>query len=275
MPRRYRIILWAAPLMLLQWIATAVIEPEGGHGKIGYVTIGFFFGTFFGYTTLAAAWAALGPGPLMCRVPLSLVWVALLPVAIAINVAINGGPQRAAFVIGGCLFGQWLIVQLSLWSLAIGYGLRLRHEDDWEETQNRRERQFSIRHLMVITAIVGVILGVGRILVSWLGESFWLDHEAPIFIFLAVAAIALTLPLLLAGLLPRRAVPAVLMVLTLIGFATACELTLWHVIPGGPQGGPEIGHFAGINAFTAATILAGVALLRLNGYGANDPRRRM
>ncbi len=37
------------------------------------MTIGFFFGSFFGHTTLAAAWAALGPGPIGWRVPLSLV----------------------------------------------------------------------------------------------------------------------------------------------------------------------------------------------------------
>jgi hypothetical protein len=127
------------------------------------------------------------------------------------------------------------------------------------------ERQFGIRHLMVITAIVGVIFGAGRILVGRQGATVRLDSDVPAFIFLAVAAIALTLPLLLAGILPRRAIPAVLLVLTLIGLATAWELTLWRVIPGG-GGGPETGHFVGINAFTAATILAGVAVLRLNGY---------
>jgi hypothetical protein len=193
MPRRDRIFLWAAPLIFLQWLGTALIEPNSGRGWLEYVSIGFFFGAFFGQTTLAAAWAALGPGPLRWRIPLSLVWVAMLPVAIAINVAIHGGPDGAAFVIAGCLFGQWLLVQLPLWALAIGYGLRLRHVDEGEETQDRRELQLGIRHLMVITTVVGVILGVGRISMNWLGAPFRLDPEAPIFIFLAVAAIALTL----------------------------------------------------------------------------------
>ena len=61
--------------------------------------------------------------------------------------------------------------------------------------------------------------------------------------------------------------------LTLIGFATAWEVTLVRVVPGGQQGAPGLGHFIWINGFTAATILAGVALLRLNGYGGDDRRR--
>jgi len=270
-PRRYRILLWAAPVLASQWIAIAVIEPDG-RGRFEYVNIGFFFGSFFGHTTLAAAWAALGPGPIGWRVPLSLVWVATLPIAIAINLDINGGPDDVAVLIGACLFGQWLIVQLPLWALAIGYGLRLRHIDDWEKMQGRRSRQFSLRHLMVVTTIVGVILGAGRILIDWLGESYSLDREAPIFIFLAAAAVILTLPLLLAGLLPRRAIPAVFLVSTLIGLATAWELTLLRMVPGGAPG-PETGHFIGINAFTMVTILAGVLLLRLNGYGTMDPKQ--
>ena len=64
-PRRYRILFWAAPVLVLQWIVIAVIELDG-RGRYEYVTIGFFFGSFFGHTTLAAAWAALGPGPIGC-----------------------------------------------------------------------------------------------------------------------------------------------------------------------------------------------------------------
>jgi hypothetical protein len=275
MPRRYRIILWAAPLILLQWFAMAVIDPQGGRGGMVYVTLGFFFGTFFGQTTLAAAWAALGPGPLRWRLPLSLAWVAMLPMAIFINIVIHGGPKGAELIIGGCLFGQWLIVQLPLWGLATVYGVRLRHVDDIGIVQDRRERQFGIRHLMIATTIVGVTLGMGRILVDAQGMWFGLALQFLIFVFLAVAAIALTLPLLLAGLLPRRAIPAVLLVLTLIGLATAWELTLFRAIPGVPRGAPDDLYFVFIciNAFTAATILAGVAVLRLNGYGILLSRR--
>ncbi len=271
-PRRYRILIWAPLVLVFQWIAIATIEPDGS-GSFEYVGIGFFLGSVFGHTTLAAAWAALGPGRVWWRVPLSLVWVATLPVAIAINLGLNNGPDDAVVVIGVCLFGQWLIVQLPLWALAIAYGLRLQHVDDWGKIQDRSSRQFSLRHLMIVTTIVGVILGAGRILIGWLGESFRLDREAPAFIFLAAAAVILTLPLLLAGLLPRWAIPAVLVVLTLIGLVTAWELTLLQMVPGGGGPGPDTGHFVWINAFTMVTVLMGVLLLRLNGYGTMDPKQ--
>jgi hypothetical protein len=266
MPRRYRILLWAVPVLVLQWIAIATIDPDGSHVS-EYVSIGFVVGSFFGQATLAAAWTALGPGPIRWRIPLSLVWVAMLPIAIAINLGLNSGRADAAIIIGACVFGQWLVVQLPLWALAFGYGLRLRHVDDADPMQDRRERQFGIRHLMFFTAIVCVIFGAGRILIGWLGTSYFADDDATIFIFLAVAAVILTLPLLLAGLLPRGAIPAALLVLILIGLATVWEVTLLRTVFGASPPGPDMWHFVWINCFTAATILVCVLLLRLNGYG--------
>jgi hypothetical protein len=271
-PRRYRILFWTAPVLALHWILIAAV-PLHGPGPYEYVTIGFFLGSVFGQTTLAAAWAALGPAPIAWRVPLSFAWAAMLPVVIAINIGLHTGPNDGAVIIGLCLFGQWLIVQLALWALAVGYGLRLRYADDWKKTFDRPTRQFSLRHLMAITTIVGVVLGAGRFLIPWLASSFSLDHEAPIFVFLAVAAVILTLPLLLAGLLPHRAILAVLVVSALIGLATAWEVTLLQMFPGTAGPGPDTGHFIWINIFTALTILGGVLLLRLNGYGTMAPRQ--
>jgi hypothetical protein len=265
MPRRYRILLWAVPVLVSQWMAIATTDPDGRHVS-DHVSIGFFIGSLFGQATLAAAWTALGPGPIRWRIPLSLVWVAMLPVAIAINLGLNGGPDDAAIIIGACLFGQWLVVQLPLWALAFGSGLRLRHVDDVDPMRGRRERQFGIRHLMFFTAVVAVIFGAGRILIGWLGASYFADDAAMIFIFLAAAAVILTLPLLLAGLLPRRAIPAALLVLILIGLATVWEVTLLRTVFGAATPGPDMWHFVWINCFTAATILVCVLLLRWNGY---------
>ena len=143
------------------------------------MSIGFFFGTFFGQATLAAAWTASGPGPLKWRISLSIVWVAMLPVAIVINLGIHGGPDDAAFVIGACigacLFGQWL--RPVRCGCVDGVRLRLRHVDDGEGIQDHRERQFGIRHLMVLTTIVGVVLGVGR---GWLGAAYRPDPRGPV-----------------------------------------------------------------------------------------------
>jgi hypothetical protein len=239
----------------------------------GHVRLGFLLGTCFGHTTLAAAWTALGPSPLIWRGPLSLLWVTLLVVAIVTTL---GGPTfDVATVLGGCLLGQWILVQIPLWGLVWGYGLRLRYRDEAHQTPDPRDRQFGVRQLMIVTAIVGVLLGVGRLAVTNLAAQFGagLGVEMPAFIFLAVAAIVMTLPLLLAVLLPRLAVLATPVILILIVLATFWELALLRTIHGGP--GPDERHLIWINAFTVAWILTITVVVRLSGYrfGTSAPRK--
>lgn len=268
---RYRVFIWAGSLVALGLFSIAVIDPDPP-GRLGeQIGLGFFFGTMFSHATLASAWTAFGPGPLVWRLPLSLVWVLLMPVAIGINVGLNGGPDEAAVVVGGCLLGQWFLVQLPLWGLAMGYGVRLQHRDEVGLGTDPRERQFGIRQLMIITAIVGVVFGIGRIVVVNLGHRLNVDGEVAIFGFLAIAAIVITLPVLLASLLPRLALPATLLVLVLVCFATAWELPMLRSTGAGRRGGPDAMHFVWINSLTTAWLLALVAVVRLNGYRLATP----
>jgi hypothetical protein len=130
------------PILVFSWLFLAVFEPEGP-GRIEYVVIGYLIGTLFGQATLAAAWTALGPGPLLWRLPLSLAWIGALSVGFMVNIAQHGGPDGfIALVIAICLLAQWAIVQVPLWGLAIGYGLRLRHVSDPPETARDRQLAF-------------------------------------------------------------------------------------------------------------------------------------
>jgi hypothetical protein len=256
------------PLICIQWLAFALIDPEAGGAAFRCANHSFMFGTLFGQTTLAASWTALGPGPLRWRLPLSLLWIASLPAAIAIN---NGVHQPIAvagdlLVIGVFIFGQWTIAQAPLWALAIWLGLRLHRADDSADGPDHRERQFGIRHLLLIMAVVGVLIGVERIMVGDLSGLSMLCLCAMSFnSFLALAAVVLPLPLLLAGLLRRWAIPAVLAALMLIGFATAGVLAIETAVLGSTLW-PDLRDFVAINAFTAVTILAAAVVLRLNGY---------
>ncbi len=270
-PRRYRVFLWAGPVVALGWLLIAVLDPDPPRRIGEYLGLGFFFGTMFGQATLAAAWTAFGPAPLVWRLPLSLVWVAMLIVAIGVNVGLNGGPGDAPIIVGSCLLGQWLLVQLPLWGLALGYGLRLRHRDDAGLGADPRERQFGIRQLMIITAFVGVVFGIGRLVVTNLGDRFVLDGDAAVFAFLVVAAIVITLPVLLASLLPRLAWPATLIALAFLGLATAWELPMFRGTGAGRRGGPDVMHFVWINAFTTAWLLVVIMVVRLNGYRLTTP----
>ena len=178
-------------------------------------------------------------------------------------------------VLGGCLLGHWAIAQLPMWYLAFAFGLRLRHSSERSYGLDPSERQFGIRQLMIVTAIVAVVLGCGRVAVTLLlGDGFRSGGGQPmILVFLAVAGVIMTLPLVLSALLPRFAIPASVLVLILIALATLAELPLLQLAlpPQAGGRGPDAGHFYGINAIQAAWVLLVIGVLRLGGYGIAAP----
>jgi hypothetical protein len=257
--RRNRVFVWMSPLLILSWASLALLDPDPIADE--FIFLGYFFGSLFAHATLAAAWTALGPGTLAWRFPLSLAWAVSLPLAVGINIGLNGGPNDGVVIVGGCLLGQWLALQFPLWALALGLGLRLRHSDDVQRSANGNQIRFGIRHLLIVMLIVGVVLGVGRVTVTSLRVSS--GSEVPIFAFLAVAAIVVTLPLLLSALMPRLAAPGVLLALLLMALATAGEMPLLDRLG---FSGPETYHFIAINVASAALILASALIVRWNGY---------
>ena len=76
----------------------------------------------------------------------------------------------------------------------------------------------------------------------------------------------MTLPLLLAALLPRHALPATLVMLVLIVLGTATELPLLTTLSSAPGGGPHVWHFYGIHGFQCFWVLAVTGVLRWAGY---------
>jgi hypothetical protein len=250
---------WVSPLLVLSWLSLAFLDPNPPGRDI--VWIGYFLGSLFAHSTLAAAWVAFGPGRFVWRFPLSIAWALSLPLAVGICLGVHGGPDDAIVVVGGCLLGQWLALQVPLGALARGFGLHLRQGDDGEGGAKVRQLRFGIRHLLLVMLIVGVILGMGRIAIS--NISFSGSREAPIFVFLATAAFVLTLPLLLAALMRRNAILGVLLALSFIGVTTALEFPLLKSLGGS---GPEIGHFISINTTSAGLILVIAFVVRLNGY---------
>jgi hypothetical protein len=272
----YRLVLRVLTLIVLGLLLAALTKSEPQPKPWEYFTIGLVFGTFFGQATLAAAWTALGPLQLVWRLPLALVWLMTLVAALAINMSLYspGGGSVMVIIFGSVLVGQWVLAQVPMWGLSIGYGLRLRYAYEDNPATERIERQFGIRQLMLVTAVVATVLGIGRIVVSAFVRPDDMESGPWIIIsFLAVAGIAMMLPLLLAALLPRFAFPASLLVLILIGLGTAIELPLLNIIQSGPGGGANAWHFYGINGVQAAWVLAFAGAVRLSGYGLTTPVR--
>lgn len=266
---RWRSALWVVPVVSLALVLIAAVRPEPQPNPLEFVTIGLVFGSFFGQAILAAAWTALGPLPLILRLPLALLWLAASVAALAINLSSFGPPGNSEVVIvfAGAAFGQWFLAQIPLWGLAVGYGLRIRHTSETGPAQGRGERQFGIGQLMIVTAIVAVVLGIARAIIAAL--AFQAPFEArPLFIvsFLAVAGIIMIVPLVLAALLPRHALPASLLVLVLIALGTAAELPLLISLNPTAGGGPQVWHFYGISGFQCFWVLAVTGVLRCAGY---------
>jgi hypothetical protein len=261
---RLLVLLFLLPLLGFSWLIIVAVEPSGP-SPLEHVAIGYILGTMFGQATLASAWTALGPAPLAWRLPLSLGWIAALLFALLLNVTVHfrRGGVELVLIMGACLAAQWVLIQIPLWGLAVGYGMRLRHRDEIDII-SARDRQFGIRQLMILTAIVAVVLGACR-WIAMMTTALWAASNwanAPIFVFLAAAGIVMCLPLLVAALLPRHAGLASTAVVVLIGLGTWFELPLVNQV----GGGPDLWHLIFINLFQSATVLAVVALIRCCGY---------
>jgi len=264
-PRRYRFIAWIAPLLLLNWLLLAVVPLAPSGNPIESLAIQVLGGTVFGQTAVAAAWAAFGPMPFRWRLPFSLGWLAILTLVNAINEWLNRQSPGDCVFVGVLLLCQWLLLQFPLWGIAVGFGVQLRHADEIGSGEHPIQRQFGIRQLMLLTAVVGVLFGVGRIAIPYLFREFvLLPIVAPVIAFLIVAEVVMTLPLVVAALLRRHAVIGVLLALTLIGAITACELPLLKMVVSG--GSANVQEIIALNVGTATATLALLTIVRLNGY---------
>jgi len=263
--RGRRSVVWfcGAPLVVAGCLVVVLLDPLRGSSQ--YVSLGYLFGTTFGHASMAAALTAFGPLRLVWRLPLSLLWLLSLAGAFYCNVLWYRGPDEIPGTIAACLAGQFLALQIPFWGLAIGYGLRLRHCENTVPSTHRRELQFGIRELMIITAVVAAIFGAGRLAIA-VAPSLapQMGRETPIFIFLAAAAVMTSIPLVLAALLPRLALAAVILAMIFMSLATVSEVPLLSNFHTGP--GPDIYHIIAINAFTAAWILSLAVILRISGY---------
>jgi hypothetical protein len=266
--RRWMVALGALGLLAAALVTIVAVKSEPQPTPLVYVTIGAVFGTLFGLATLAGAWAALGPGWLVWRQPLSLVCLAVLVVALGIHYRVHRGPGdfNVLVMFGSGIFAQWIMTQAVLWTIVGGFGVRLTRNSAVLATGSGSP-QFGIRSLMIVTAVIAVLLGLGRILVPPIIKR--IDFGPFVIIgYLAIAGVLMLIPLLLAALVPRGAWWAVPVVLVLGALATAAELPLLNTFRtfAGGGGGPEPGHFIGINSFQAAWALAFAGLVRWGGY---------
>src|SRR5262245_41261232 len=261
--RPWTVLLWVGPVLIANWLLLAVVDLNRSSGLLETTARLLLAGTLFGNAALAAAWTAFGPTPLVWRLPLSLIWVIMQSVAIAVSLHLNGGPPNDHIFFGAVLLIQWLLLQFPLWAVALGFGVHLRHSGEIDGNSNA-VRQFGIRQLVIVTTIMSGVFAVGRVIVPTLVAPQSIGSaDIAVFGFLMFTEVVLTLLLLLAALLRRMMVAAVSLALAFICAATFVEVPLLGSLSGF---GPRVHEFIAINVGTAGIVLLVVAIVRLNGY---------
>lgn len=250
------------PLSLL------VIEKFSGHL---WFLDGCIIGSVFTSTILAAAWTAFGPGRLRVRLPLSLLWGALMGLSIDIVVQMVDGPRQLGYftLMTSVL---WLIAQLPYWGMSLGFGLKLWHHTTAIGSTNLRQRQFGIRQLMIFTACIAVLLGVGRWLVLNVPKTMFDSNELKFWGFLFVSQIATSIPLICATMLPRYVPAGLLASLLLITGLAAAQIPLARqlLVGIGPPGG-DYWLLIAVSLSGTLWILLFAAVVRYSGYHFGVP----
>jgi hypothetical protein len=224
--------------------------------EIGIVMLFSSLGTLWAHATLAAGWTAFGPlRSIPARITIAAVWLTFLYTAFAHGVVVSETlPPETIVPIAGCLFSQWIAVQILFWILAAGMGWQLRSSN----TNPGSNVQFQLKHLLIVMAFAGTVLGIGRILVT---PSF-ANEYVRILSFITVGSIFNTIALMLAVLLPHRAMMAVAIVFAAVVAAAEVpllevfELTEWD----------SWTQFISLNVGQSAWILLVSGILRWGGY---------
>jgi hypothetical protein len=258
-------------LAVTGWLVIALARPSVSSNSIeSELIVGLVLGSMFGQVSLSAAWCALGPFPLIRRLPLSFLWLAAIVVSFGSNVAqqANSHGFQVLVVYGGGMLLQWLLVQFPIWIVVARYGLRVGLPDEASLVRDSRGNQFGIREIMVLTALVAVVLGLGRLMLGGLQgkDDFSKWRDIVIFAFLAAANAVISLPLLGSILLPRRAITATCGALVFAAFATALEMSLLQLLNPGKGQPDEHVVFAAINVFQAIWVLTVLSILRIGGF---------
>ena len=240
-------------------LASAILTAISVRNTNSHVLIGLLLGSTFAYGILASSWTVLGPGTKKQRLPMAAVLLIVLPI---VNLFSGDGDKFFLIVLSQLIVAA--MVQLLVWILWLGFGVRLFKSNvaTIGTVGPGMVRQYGIRHLMIVTTAVALLLTAGRLLVPF-ARRYSSGGDLPIFVFLAFSACIVCVPVLFSVLSLRRCVFPTILVLGLFVLATVSEMSLFSSFR---LQGPDFYHFVWINFFTMLPVL-GVAIgLRLADY---------
>ncbi|MEO8271650.1 MAG: hypothetical protein ABI557_18145, partial [Aureliella sp.] len=246
-------------LLAVSYLSIVLIAPHAPPQPTVNL-FGYWFGSLYAHASLAAVWAALGPGTLKYRALLSFVWVLALPTGLLPSAGIGGPPIKLVAMFGCSLFGHWLLLRIVLAGLAWHFDLRIGHSSDVIGAAGKNRSQFMMRDLMLLITASACVFAIARLLLPIL---LTVADALTFFIFLSLAAIILNLPLAMAALVKRFVVISVLTSTAFLAVATYFELSVIRAL--GVSGPTDI-HLITINASSSALILVVAVAVRVNGF---------
>jgi hypothetical protein len=251
------------------WLVVAFLDIHGPRSLLNGVLVGLTWGTAHGQGSLSAAWCALGPLGLVRRAPLALVWLSILVIAYGFSTV--GPPGRLDvilfFLLSGALILQWILVQAALWIVAYLSGRRVIVVTT-QVGDGREYSQFGIRHLLILTLVVGLVLGAGRLTLAGLESSNVASEWQLVVVFglIAVANAFISTPLILVALTNRLAVAGIGAAAGLSAVVTMIELPIITYLLPPPVAWEDHLAILCANVVQCVWILAVIWLLRAGGY---------
>ncbi|PQO43143.1 hypothetical protein [Blastopirellula marina] len=230
--------------------------------------IGGSAGLFVVQISLVAFWTVLGPGRLVVRIPWALLAITLMFVTHQAGQATlpHFGPvERDRMMMAGILLFGWLAISLSL----AAYRAISRRRLVWRGDTIESSTKFHLRHLIIGTTLVGVILA----LLNWSGypiaEITRIDWQV-IFVLGVAAFVNLTVTLPAVVVAFRPAASQGVWQLGLAGFCGAVTLgqfILFCMVMGTPpDGGSAFLFLFAMNYAQCFGLVAALMLIRYGGY---------
>lgn len=156
----------AGTLLTVGSIIIAFFLP-GPQAAVTFASIGIGF--TFATAGLVAVWLAFTSYPLSWRLFFGLPTLIALSAALGWYVIRTDGGLPIMMASVACLWGQFIATQSPLWILRGAGGWRL--TDEPSEDGLPQKTQFGIGHMMIATAVVGVLLALGRFAASFIIDA--------------------------------------------------------------------------------------------------------
>lgn len=260
LPRREFLLMaafWSVTILAL----LLCFDPQ--QTRYEYAIIGFVFGSIFGHATGVSMWASLSQHSLLLRGIVALFYLSGLWLAF-VAMLLRQGEFNFEFVssFGVCFGLQALLISTFGLIARLSIGLRLVPLD--ELAVSPAKFQFSITHVLILTLAIAGLMAGGRSIVGVFGDVDWSYRDLNVFLFLAMAAILVTLPLALACLLPRMFWLGLMVASAGSGVVVAVEHSTFESLIS--FGRPDFYHMLSINLFSLLFVFIFAMILRFAGF---------